>query len=277
MSDTIRDLANDWVLSRASGKILIYPSWANFSRKWQDLPTLFLSPETWGPDYDLKRLRELGYDVDGRDHQFFDGPNEGGLIQITREPRRWLPRVLFHGEASFYSPPGFPRVGASPILAIIPQVSSQHRILGDKPIPRAPSPHVSVEKLPTGIKECVVALGVSKPDGFKDDEFRAGFPSLRVTLERLKGPPEDVRSVFAKVDDPRLTWFWYLVNQRDLKPCLWIAAVTYLGFRLADITRNNVRDMLIFSSEFTSDAEFPSAQLWTSRKTKGIIRTVDDW
>ena len=72
-------------------------------------------------------------------------------------------------------------------------------------------------------------------------------------------------------------WIWYSVEHPDLTPTLWIAGLVYLGFRLADVTKNNVRDMHMFSSEYIPGAEFPSAIKWTSRKTKGIVRTCDDW
>jgi hypothetical protein len=273
-----KPLANAPVVEPESGRVFIYPPWVNYSRKWQDLPALFLTPDTWGSDFDLPNLRKVGYAVEKNDHRLFDGPNGGGLIQVFRNPRRWFPRVLFHKEADYRSPAGFPRTGGnSPILAIIPHLPSQHRILGDRPIPRAPSPHVSVEKLPSGITECSVALGVFDPDKFDDSEFRAGFPSLELTLKRLERCPENACDAFAKVDDPRLTWVWYLVQHSGLTPSLWIAALIYLGLRLADTTRSNIRDMLIFTSEYIPNAEFPSAVLWTSRKTKGIIKTVDDW
>jgi len=278
MPGIMSPLTNAPVVQSECGRVFIYPPWANYSRKWQDLPTLFLAPDTWGQDFDPPRLRKLGYTVEKNDHRFFDGPSGGGLIQVFRDSRRWFPSVLFHREAAYRSPAGFPRTGGnSPILAIIPEVSSQHRILRDQPIPRSPSPHVSVEQLPNGVGECTVALGVSKPDNFEDGEFRAGFPSLELKLKRLEECPESTCEAFAKVDDPRLTWVWYLVQHPSLTPSLWIAAVIYLGLRLADITKNNVRDMLIFTSEYIPNSEFPSAVLWTSRKTKGIIKTVDDW
>jgi hypothetical protein len=93
----------------------------------------------------------------------------------------------------------------------------------------------------------------------------------------LEDCPENARPAFAKVEDPSLTWLWYSVSSPRLTASLWIAALIYLGLRLADVTKNNVREMLIFTSESISDAECPSAQLWTSRKTKGAIKTVDDW
>jgi hypothetical protein len=236
-----------------------------------------LSPDTWGPEYDQPYLERLGYTVTREDHRFFDGPSGGGMIQIFKDFRRWLPAVLFHQEASFYSSPGFPRTDPSPIINLVPRMSPQHRILRDQPVPRAPSPHVSVEELPDPVGKSSIALGVSRPDKFNDNEFALGFPSLKLTLQRLEKPPEIARESFAKIDDPRLTWLWYSVENPHLTPCLWIAAVIYLGFRLADVTGNNVRDMHIFTSKYIPNAPFPSAQLWTSRKTKGIIRTADDW
>jgi hypothetical protein len=259
-----------------AGQIFIYPPWAEFSRKWRDLPELFLSPEKWGPDFNLPHLKGLGYTVFEHDHRFFDGPRGGGLIQVFRDSHRWFPAVLFTREASYYSPMGFPRIGMSPVVVIVPRMSDQQRFFGEA-VPKAPSPHISVEQLPEGMRECVVALGVSKRYAFDDSEFLLGYTTLDLKLERLQQAPENARDVFAGMDDPRLTWHWYSIQHPGLTPCLWAAAVIYLGLRLADLMRGKIRDMHIFTSEFVPGTPFPSARLWTSRKSKGIVLTADDW
>ena len=132
MKEQDQESPQNTVFDPYNGEIIIYPPWLTFTRKWSDLPRLFLSPETWGSEFDLKYLKDIGYTVEKNDHKFFDGPHAGGLIQVFREGRRWLPGVLFSGETSFYSPKGFHSGDPYTILSIVPRMFEQHRILKDR-------------------------------------------------------------------------------------------------------------------------------------------------
>ena len=223
----------------------------------------------------MPRLKALGYSVSASDHRFFEGPGGWGLIQVLRPRDRWFPKVFFiRMELAVCSPAGFVE-SSSPfhITVFVPRVSTQDRILGE-PIPYAPSPYFSVEPLSRKVVDSYVALGVAKSGVLNDLEFTKGFPSLGIEVQRMKEAPKDVRDAFAKVDDPRLIWFWYLIHPHGAEPCAWVAAMIYLGLRLADKTKNNVRDMHMFTAELVAGVPFPSAQLWTNRKNKRVIVTV---
>jgi hypothetical protein len=60
----------------------VFPSWAEYRFKWEDLPLLFPSPEKYGTNMGVHQLKALGYAVSKDDHEFADGPLGGGVTGL---------------------------------------------------------------------------------------------------------------------------------------------------------------------------------------------------
>lgn len=98
------------LLSESNCSYIVYPSWAKFSYRWEDLPGIlwnprksgFLNPTDPYADFPLAAPRI----------EYIEGPVGGGILRVEVGYReRWLGALVLTQEADFKNPPGLPPGG----------------------------------------------------------------------------------------------------------------------------------------------------------------------
>jgi hypothetical protein len=87
----------------------VYPSWAELSYRWEDLPRLFADPLAsryfQGREKDINYFLSLGFPSEIKPCKLIDGPCGGGIVSEERVPRgKWLPGFILTKEANNCSP-----------------------------------------------------------------------------------------------------------------------------------------------------------------------------
>jgi hypothetical protein len=93
---------------------IVYPTWAEFSYRWEDLPRLLSDPMKSGylpPGRDPQYFLDFGYTMPPQPFTLVDGPEGGGIIMWKGDPHegrgwRWLPIVVLTSEADLRRPIG---------------------------------------------------------------------------------------------------------------------------------------------------------------------------
>jgi len=95
---------------------IVYPPWAKFSYRWEDLPRLFANPLATSYTDPISALysreskeqywRDLGWPTEYIEPaRLINGPVGGGIISVKRVPNgKWLPLAIFIKEANIRSP-----------------------------------------------------------------------------------------------------------------------------------------------------------------------------
>lgn len=100
--------------------ICVYPSWADFSYKWENLDQLLSNPfESGYVDRNKYNWSELGFSQKYDNYRLISGPEGGGLIISDKEEpgNRWLPGLILTKEASNS---GAEMVGICPVRYLDP-------------------------------------------------------------------------------------------------------------------------------------------------------------
>lgn len=193
-------------------RIIIYPSWGNFSAKWTDLPVLIENPTVVLSDDEAHRYKELGYTTNISDQTLLDGPGSGGLICLHRPFGRWLPAALFHSDAWLHPVPGFGMTTQIPVNFLVGKITAEHK-MGLRPYPIAPTPLFSVERLEIPSDSYFVLLAATAGNSF------------RVILDRLRFWNSDLKIVetlpplcadrFERIRRKEFNYLWCLWPSSD--------------------------------------------------------------
>jgi hypothetical protein len=89
----------------------IYPSWADLSYRWEDLPRLLADPLNSGYfdelGYTEADWRRVGYPSEIKPATLLSGPGGGGIIYADfAYPEKWLPANILNKEANLCLPSG---------------------------------------------------------------------------------------------------------------------------------------------------------------------------
>lgn len=97
----------------------VYPSWADLSYRWEELPTLLADPENSSyfqedPNKMRTNWEALGYPEKGQRFELIDGPAGGGIVRAHLElvqteygmVTRWKAGLILCSEASVSGCPG---------------------------------------------------------------------------------------------------------------------------------------------------------------------------
>jgi hypothetical protein len=96
-------------------RYFVFPSWAEFSYRWEDLPAYLSDPmncPVFRDDPNRARIsvqtwREYGYTFPIQPFELIDGPAGGGIVCAhIEEDERWLPAAILSSEASLRGPRG---------------------------------------------------------------------------------------------------------------------------------------------------------------------------
>ena len=257
----------------------IFPSWAQYRYTWDQLPKLFLEPKKYGLERkggNVPDLVSLGYTVEKSDHEFFTGPEGGGIIAVKRPVERWFPGVLLRTDCSSRKPPGFARTVNCGIGVLIPKITAEHR-LGMAQIPLAPSPFFSVERMEHNSTYCLIAFGFKSKSTESMPTLTTGFPELGIVVERSDHFSTLSGEAFAKISNDRLVYEWYRIDvTQDLEFSAKLSVFIYFGLNMAAKSSGCLVTAHIFSSSFIDGFDFPSATMWTKAPTRAK-QTADEW
>jgi hypothetical protein len=106
---------------------IAYPSWANPSYCWSDLPRLLADPIGSGylePGRSLEYYLSLGFPRDPQPYRLVNGPVGGGIIMWEGDPLagggwKWLPIAILGSEANLRVPPGMENIFASSGVQVV--------------------------------------------------------------------------------------------------------------------------------------------------------------
>jgi hypothetical protein len=224
----------------------VYPSWASFSYKWEDLPGLLHNP--LDTPYTRERAPEewfnLGYSKVTDNFILVSGPFGNGIVvkdesKITDTEKKgfWLPILVLCAEAYLTSPPTWLREKAyknhRPVGYLSPKPTDEMR-LGIEPRRDDPMPHFSLEPL-SGLENSAL-LCVTRSGGKKLQEqlemLPACFLAFHIKAERLASDDPDVQRcdhVRGLLKKYQLNGTWYFLDGAGYDAGLLFAIVVYLG------------------------------------------------
>jgi hypothetical protein len=84
----------------------VYPSWAELSYSWEDLPRYLSDPLNCplirdDPNRQRRDWRELGFPIPAKPFDLISGPAGGGIVRAhIRRRERWLPGIILGTEAN---------------------------------------------------------------------------------------------------------------------------------------------------------------------------------
>jgi hypothetical protein len=97
---------------------IVYPSWAELSPSWAQLPLLFAAPLESGKLNHRSDWAALGYVSGHNCYEFIDGPCGNGIIKgMGSSNSRFLWKAVLNSQFSGSRPPGVPLPGVLPFIA----------------------------------------------------------------------------------------------------------------------------------------------------------------
>lgn len=252
---------------------IVYPSWASFSYKWENLSGLFSEP------LETKYLRnltynwsELGYPLNSGDFELIPGPFGNGIISRTREkqkPHAWLPGIILRTEARSLTAPGISMLICEkyPVSYLSPKPSDDV-LLGLEREKDDPMPDFSVEPI-AGLEDfafvCFSMSGMKKmpqclqpiPNLLKSFGFNGEF---------LESHPVDAYSLVKTfLKKWNLSGFWFRINLNRHDAGMLMAALIYLGSHLK---KENSRLRSIHMITTLGEGYGPMCSKWTMQKLR---------
>ena len=180
--------------------------------------------------------------------------------------------MLLRKESTFKKPPGFSRSQDYGCFVLVPKLEPEHK-LRMRSVPLAPSPLFSVEQV-SGAAVFVAIAYIGNLIGKSTSVFN-GFPTLGLRVELLEEMPSMAADAFSRISNNAFTYHWYRVKSSGVDFRLVICALVYQGLCLAKEAAECCRKMHIFSSDFISGLDFPTATKWY--QDIKVIRTAEDW
>jgi hypothetical protein len=229
-------------------KYIVYPSWAELSYKWEDLPWLLAHPLESGyvePDKDWRRL---GYPETIAPCSSIGGPFGGGIIIADNVPRMWMPVLVLRKEANLCPPQGL-LISSDQLPCWVgylePFDDPLLNALEGKPRTRnyvcSATPE-NIEAEPDSHYWVVAFEGKKEPNGL--GELPTWALQFGLDVSRIAGVPQALREETSDwFRNPGQTFVWYVV--RDCKPLVGycFAIVVYLALHLREIAGRRMRSM----------------------------------
>lgn len=240
-----------------SKQYIVYPSWAQFSYRWRDLPKLLRDPLS--TKYLAKRndWMELGYSRITDNFELIDGPFGNGIIahdqsKIIDVPNRkfWLPTALLGSEAYFRNPPGVSSVYDTQyqFVSYLSPKPSDDVLLGLKREVEDPMPGFSLEPMEGGADGCaLLCIGRTGSSALTEDLqqlplfLRAlDIKSELITNESMDELPriESIQNFLAKW---KLNGCWYFLDAAGYDVGHLFAVVVYLGSWLRHVNGSRIK------------------------------------
>lgn len=231
----------------------IYPSWAQFAYKWEDLPRLMADPlgsGALGPDDG--RWEEFGFVTAPEEMvpaKFIDGPVGGGVIVEHPLQNRWLPgAILYHG-ANLAFPQGMFEIPGISVVNIEPYDDPLLNYLEGKPHVQLHSGLATPENIEAESDRqfwIVVYDGVREIKGLDELPDWASYFGPRVS--RLAGCPEPLREETADwFRNPSRKFVWYEVEDFPPLAGFCFAIVNYLALHLCKVGGKRMSSMHMLS------------------------------
>ncbi len=250
---------------------IVYPSWARFSYRWENLWPLLSAPLRSGyldprPEY----WRRLGYPEVPQPFKLIDGPAGGGIVRADfAPPDKWMPGLILSHEASIRRPVGY--------TAEVVQTIENVRYLEPNDGPLAGIPFApSILKRKAKIYVCgvsaehVEAAGCSVywVVGFeRAKNSHKGISDMPIWAEhfglkaiRISELPESIRAETASwFVDPAYDHAWFGIESDNAGVGFHFAVVVYLAYHLRRVAGSRM-----FSMNLVADIEGkPNARhLW---------------
>jgi hypothetical protein len=221
----------------------VYPSWASFSYKWEDLSRLLGNPLDSGYLNPAEPWEKWGFSRVPKPFELIDGPCGGGIICEHHDGERWLPGVILTKEGNHPFPPG---VGAhwaqeqlpfsvsylEPYLMPFQETevptSRNRRYLcafSAEHINAEPEAQYWVVRTRKAVREIKGLVDLPK----------WAF-DLGPHVSRLPGCPDHLaRETADWFNHPDRQYHWYKVDNFQPKAGLCFAIVVYLGLHLAKV------------------------------------------
>jgi hypothetical protein len=229
-------------------KYIVYPSWAQLSYKWADLPRLLANPLESGYIDPKKDWRQLGFPDSVAPCSFIDGPFGGGIIAADRVPGRWMPALVLTKEANLRAPDATInwldtlRFNVSYLEPYDDPLLSR---LEAKQRTRLYLCAVTAENIEADVDSqyWVVAFdGMKEPKGLNDlPSWAAGF-GLRVS-RLIKVLLEICNETSDWFRNPNQHFVWYAVEGFSPLSGYCFAIVLYLAFHLRKIAGARLRSV----------------------------------
>lgn len=209
----------------------VYPSWAAFSWRWENLGTVFRDPIASGFLENGEKLKKLGYEDGCGQFELIDGPFGNGIIRgiMTKQSRFLWMAVMFHG-ANFVPLPGFPPDVWDYRVCWLHQKETPEQILGMEKKLRMYLPRISLDH--DELPESCVFVALTFRRGRVDEQVCASFweGCRNFGIECHPVESKNLHSKVAKrLASPVLTheWFALKINADDVG--LLAAKMFYLG------------------------------------------------
>ncbi|HEY4308631.1 MAG TPA: hypothetical protein VGN12_04180 [Pirellulales bacterium] len=234
-------------------KYVVYPSWAELSYKWADLPRLLANPLESGYLDPTKGWWALGYPDTIAPCSFIDGPFGGGIVVADHVPRMWMPALILQKEANLCRAEG--QVVSSDKLPcwvgyLEPYDDPLLNALEGKQRTRnylCSATLENIEAEPESHYWVIAYEGKSEPDGLGDLPTWARCFELEVSrAESISQPLRQETSDWFR--NPKQSFAWYTV--RNYKPLVGYcyALVVYLALHLRKIAGRRMRSMHMLAS-----------------------------
>ena len=243
----------------------VYPSWADFSYRWEDLSQILARPFESGHLDPNDPWEKWGFSRQAQPFGLIDGPCGGGIVCEPSGSTRWLPGMVLVKEANCVSPPGIGRIWQD-LTFKVTYLEPIERPFDDFAEHRPPARHYVCSFSPENIESdpesqfWVVRTkkGRSEMEGLRELPQWAFHFDLHVS--RLDGCPEhlarETASWFCHSDRQ---YIWYKVNGFDPKAGLCFAIVVYIGLHLARVGGKRMAAMHMLSG---IDGKPNICQMW---------------
>jgi hypothetical protein len=213
----------------------VYPSWAQLSYKWEDLPRLMSDPLASGyldPRHDWLGL---GYPERIQPFQLIDGPVGGGIVVAHKElMEKWLPAAILGSEADLAGPRAMSAIRENYNVCYLDPRDEPGWELGlgkkQKYYPLGASAE-HVESMPDSIFWLVgFRPGKNQLPGL-DDVVGSG-KHFGFQVERLDSPPPSLRDETGHWLNSKYEYAWFGVQGGGDGFGYHFAVLLYIGYHL---------------------------------------------
>lgn len=231
----------------------VYPSWADLSYRWEDLPRLLTDPLHSGCFKGEDRAKEktkmqfwldAGYPPEIKPATLIDGPAGGGIIHVDSVyPEKWLPANILNKEGNLCACPGFALYrGELPfhVRYIEPHSSPEWAIMTGKKPKLYLCGGVTVEHIEANPDYVywLIVYKKSKRRLKSLDDVPGWAESFGVKAVELDSVPQRIAEETSDwVVDPQWESTWFSIQSNNDLVGYHLAIALYMGMHLKSVER----------------------------------------